>query len=303
MGDRHPGPVRAALVSLVPLAVALVLTACSGLAGGPGVGSPSGSGGSLPGHFSGRPIISPTAHPVPAGGTYLSIGVEVDGTAKALVSGTTISLTFSDDTVRASAGCNTFGASYRLDGQKLVVSGGASTAMGCDGPRMDQDVWFFDFLQAGPTLSWPDVKHLALTGSSRSGGSTVIRLADRELVEPDQPLTGRTWVLDGLVSGQTASSVPSGVKASIDFKTDGTFDFDSGCNAGGGRFVATGASGDSGSLAFSGILSTTIACREPQALVEGAFRAVVRTGTTVSYTIQGSRLRLAAGDQELDFRS
>lgn len=290
---------RSPLLAL--LAIPFAIGACSGLLG---VGSRS-PGESIQGR------------------TFVSSSVTVGGLARPLVSGTRISLTFGADTLQASAGCNTFGTSYRLDGTTLRISGGASTAMGCDGPRMDQDTWLFGLLGSAPTVALPDAGHLTLTA-----GTTVITLLDRSIAEPALSLVGRSWTLEAMVSGQTASSLPAGVRASIEFMADGSMTFDSGCNGGGGRYTlgpgagnggapsstalggarpraasGAGPAGSSGTITFSDLLSTLIACREPMATVESAFRAVVRTGVQVTYRIDGSQLTLSLGDLALDFQA
>ena len=234
-----------------------------------------------------------------AGRTFISTGVTVGGAARPLVGGTAIRLSFTADRLTASAGCNTFGASYRLSADALRIDQGAATEMGCEPPRMDQDTWFFGLLGSGPTIAAPDADHLTLTA-----GGTIITLLDRRIAQPDLPLTGRTWTLTGLVSGQTASSVPVGVTAHIEFQADGSVAFDSGCNGGGGRYMLrSSATSSAGTFTLTGILSTMMACRAPQGSVEAAFRAVVREGVTIRYEITGSALRLSVGDQGLDFQA
>lgn len=233
------------------------------------------------------------------GRSFLSTALTVDSVAKPLVSGTQISLSFASDALTASAGCNTFSASYHLDGASLVIGQGASTEMGCDAPRMAQDTWLFGLLDASPALALPDADHLSLTA-----GTTVITFLDRRIAQPDLPLVGRAWNLDTIVSGGAASSVPAGVSASITFGADGSLTFDSGCNGGGGPYSITSGSGTSvGTIAFGDLVMTAMACQEPRASVEAAFITVVKGRATVAYKIDGSSLRLTGGGQELDFRS
>src|SRR5262245_63953243 len=41
-----------------------------------------------------------------------------------------------------------------------------------------------------------------------TSGTTVVSLQDREVAEPDLPLTGTTWTVDTLLAGGAASSIP-----------------------------------------------------------------------------------------------
>lgn len=264
------------LLGLLPLGLTLILAGCSA------IGAPGSTGG-----------------PDLVGRTFISTAVTVGGAARPLVSGTAVRLSFTKDSLSASAGCNSFGASYHLDGDVLRIGEGASTEMGCDASRMAQDAWLFGLLGSALTVAAPDADHLSLTA-----GGTTITFLDRRIAQPDLPLVGRPWILDGLVSGQTASSVPAGVHAQIEFKADGSVAFDSGCNGGGGRYtLEAGAGSSAGSLSLTELLSTTMACREPQGSVEAAFRSVVRSGATIHFEITASSLRLSVGDQELDFRA
>ena len=179
-----------------------------------------------------------------------------------LVTGTKIRLAFAGGNVTASAGCNTMSGGYQVAGDKLVVGQLATTEIGCPPNLQAQDTWLSDLLTAHPQF--------AVQGSNLilSSGTTVVTLLDREVAEPDQPLVGITWGLTTIIDGQTASSVPEGVSATILFTADGKVQFDSGCNSGGGQYTV-----DGDSLHFAQIVSTMMACQNPRGSVESAVRA------------------------------
>ncbi len=248
---------------------------------------------------------APTPSPTPApnlaagldGRTFLSTGVTVGGVAKELVAGTRIRLAFKQDALSAAAGCNTFGATFQLAGAVLKTSGGAMTEMGCDGPRQDQDEWLFGLLGSSPTL--------ALSGDqlTLAAGTTVITLLDRRVAEPDLPLTGRTWTLESIISGDAASSVPTGVTATIEFGADGGVIVASGCNTGAGRYtVEPGATASTGTLAISDLAMTKKACLGAAGSVETSVLGLLRAAT-ITFEIEASQLRLRAADGGLDFRA
>jgi heat shock protein HslJ len=244
---------------------------------------------------------SPSAPPDLAAGldgrTFLSTAVTVGGVPKQLVAGTRIRLAFEQDALSAAAGCNTFGATFQLVGAVLKVSGGAMTEMGCDEPRQAQDEWLFGLLGSSPTLA------LAGDQLTLTAGTTVITLLDRRVAEPDVPLTGRTWTLESIISGATASSVPEGVTATIEFGADGRIAVAGGCNTGAGRYtVETGASASAGTLAVSDLAMTKKACPGAAGSVETSVLGLLRAGT-IAFEIEASQLRLRAADAGLDFRA
>lgn len=247
----------------------------------------------------------PTPSPTPApdlarqldGRAFLSTGVTVGSAAKQLVAGTRIRLEFRQGSLSAAAGCNTFGATFHLDGAILRISGGATTEMGCDQPRHDQDEWLFGLLGSSPTLA------LAGDQFTVTAGTTVITLLDRRIAQPDLPLTGRTWTLESIISGATASSIPAGVTATIELGADGRITVASGCNTGAGRYtIEPGAGADTGSLAVSDLAMTKMACPDAAGSVEASVLGLLRAGT-IAFEIEASQLRLRAGDAGLDFRA
>ena len=218
------------------------------------------------------------------GRTFLSTGIE----GAALVPGTRISLTFANGNLSASGGCNSMGGAYSIAGGRLSVAQMITTDMGCDQPRMQQDQWLASLLN-GATIT--------LAGDTLTLEKAPIRLTllDRKAASPDKPLTGTRWVLDGIVNGGTASSVPAGVTASIQI-TGGRIDADTGCNTGGGPVEVSATS-----LTIGPMMLTKKACAAGPASVEGAVTAVL--AGTVTYAIDADVLTLTTGAAGLTFRA
>src|SRR5262245_22365775 len=82
------------------------------------------------------------------------------------------------------------------------------------------------------------------------GNGAILHLRDERAVTPDQPITGPTWVVDSIVSGDAVSSVPDGAVATIAFHADGTIDVDGGCNQGSGRWQPVGSGVEISDLAM-----------------------------------------------------
>jgi heat shock protein HslJ len=247
--------------------------------------------GSLAACASSGATPSPTPAEGLAGRTFLSVGVTDGGVDKPLIPGTRIRLDLRAADLTASAGCNTMGGQYRVDGGKLIVGQLSTTDMGCPAALGTQDAWLAHLIGTRPTIVL-DADLLTL-----EAGSTVVKLQDRRVAQPDRPLVGPTWTLDTITSGDVASSVPHGATATIQFRSDGTLSLFTGCNQGG----ATWSQGPDG-IAVSGLVLTKMACAGAGGQLESAVVAVLHA-RTIAVTIQADALTLQAGTNGLGFRA
>jgi heat shock protein HslJ len=177
---------------------------------------------------------------------------------------------------------------YRIDGNHLIAGSLATTEMGCDEPLMAQDTWLADLLE-GSTIDLDGETLLLAKGSVR------LTLEDREIVDPDRPLLGTRWVVDGLISGDAVSSVPLGVSAALTF-SDGRVAVEAGCNGGDGSVEVTDTT-----LDFGPIVRTTKGCGPDAMAVEQAVMAVL--SGQVGYAIEAGTLTLDAGGAGLMLRA
>ena len=223
----------------------------------------------------------------PWGRTFLSTSVTENGQPRPLVAGTRITLGFVDDGHRlaAQAGCNSMGGQASFEAGRLVVDDLATTEMGCDPPRHSQDEWLASFLTSRPEWSW--------VGSTLTldNGRTRIELEDREVANPDRPLRGTKWVVDTIVDGETASSVPAGADAHIVIDDGDQFAGNTGCNGMGGKAVVHR---DRSTITFSEVISTKMACSDDRMRLE---EAVLDTlDGDVAYRIEADVLHLDGSD-------
>lgn len=79
---------------------------------------------------------------------------------------------FADDRVAGSAGCNRFGGSYALRGDRLAISALFSTRMACDAAAMRIEGRVIGLLERSPRVSRPGRDTLVLSGA---GGSLLLR--------------------------------------------------------------------------------------------------------------------------------
>ena len=222
------------------------------------------------------------------GRTFLSTARTQAGADFPLLAGTQIRLTFgADGQLGASAGCNSIGGSYRVTAGRLTFEGGGMTEMGCDPPRHEQDDWLATFLSSGPTVR--------LSGSDLvlTAGDVAVVLVDVEVAAPDLALRGPVWTVDGIVAGQGVSSVPLGASATIQFDAD-RVSVNTGCNSAGGTLVV-----EPNTLTVTELAITRRGCEGAALELERAVLAALPPGEAVSYSIDGPRLTLAAGDRGL----
>jgi heat shock protein HslJ len=224
-----------------------------------------------------------------SGRTLVVTAVTDDGRPHDLVPGSQVRFTFDDKAMGITAGCNNLSGDYTLDGDRLTVGPIGGTEMGCSAPLMDQDTWLAGLFEAPVTVGGDPLTFRA--------GSVVLTLADREDVSPDLPLAGTHWVLDGMIDGDAASSVPGASEAWLEVAEDGTVTANTGCNRGSGRVTI-----DDATLTFGPLATTRRACADPSAQqVERAILAVLDGET--AYSITERSLTITKGDRGLTFRA
>ncbi len=222
------------------------------------------------------------------GRTFLSSAVTQNGVDRPLVPGTQVRLSFKDGNVGASAGCNSIGGTYRLEGDRLRVEAAGMTEMGCDEPRHAQDEWLSAFLSAGPSVTVAD------GGVILASGDTTIRLTDREIADPDRRLVGPLWTVTSIRTDDMMMSLADGPPASLQFTGDGNVELSTGCNQG----SAVVADAEDGGMRFGQIALTKRACQGPGAEMEAAVLAVLQADS-VRWSIDAANLTLDAGNRGL----
>jgi heat shock protein HslJ len=249
---------------LLPIASVIVLAACTG-------------GGATP-------SPAPLAPADLDGRTFLSTAI----TGSTLVPGSQVRLTFQDGSLGVQAGCNSMGGAYAMEDGVLQVEAMFSTEMACAEPLMAQDQWLSAFLDGASVALAGDTLTLSKEG-------TTLTLQDREVADPDRPITGTKWILDGIISNEAVSSVPVGVTSTLVFEAD-RVNVETGCNTGSGAATI----GDT-SIEFGPIGLTKMACEPDAMAVEQAVTAVLQG--TVDYTIEADVLALDAGGTGLTYRA
>lgn len=203
------------------------------------------------------------------------------------VVGTTIRVSFGDGAFGFSGGCNSHGGSYSVqDDSTLVLTDLMSTAMGCEAPLHEQDDWLAIFFTERPTL--------ALTGAKLtvSGAEATLVFLDREVADPDRPLTGTLWSIDTIYEGGTAAGGWNPDPApTVTFGSEGNVSAQTPCGLGGGTYSVEG---DAITLANISYFEEGCAASEYQDL-DLSIRKVLTDGT-LTYEIEAASLTLMRGD-------
>ena len=169
---------------LLPLIGLLIGLVGCGSAAAPG--SPSGGSAELP-----------------VGRAFDAVGATEGGRDRPLVAKVAIEFRVDGRTLVAT-GCNSASSKASLREGKLVAEGDgfALTAMGCLDPGVsDQEAFVMSVVGAEPELVL-DGEMLVLRTAAAE-----IRYLDRKAADPDRPLEGTRWRVEGVFDAQVASSI------------------------------------------------------------------------------------------------
>lgn len=220
--------------------------------------------------------------------TYIATTVTENNTPLSLVEGTVLNLEFdADGTLTAGAGCNYLTGMYEIEDGMLLVAEMFMTEMGCDPDLHAQDDWYAAFLQSNPAMT-AEGDTLTLRSTSDEGDVTEIVYTDEEVATPDTDLTDTTWVVDTIINELVAGTMNWVSPATIDFDTDGTLAFFTGCNQGSADYVVEG-----DQLILSDATWTEAGCpdTESQQLETGVLN-VLGAQESITWEIDVDRLNL-----------
>ena len=235
----------------------LVLVACS-----PSSGEIEGAWQLESGAFEGEPIPMVDTHP---------ITVTLDG-----------------DQIFGTAACNGYGGAYQIS-NGFQLTGVAVTEMACmPVEAMESERVFLGALHNVEAAEVADGK-LVMTGSR-----TEMVFGELEPV-PTAELPGTVWVLEGLIQGETVSSV-SGERATLELFTDGSFIGSTGCRTIVGSYQTSGAEVVFTNFSAEGNCPAELAEQDSRVIsaLEGGFRVEIEDDRMTTWV---------AGDEGLVYRA
>jgi heat shock protein HslJ len=201
-----------------------------------------------------------------------------------LVEGTTLRLRFDASEISFDAGCNGHSGAYSLCDERLCVANLSSTLRGCEQPLMAQDGWLDAFFRSSPLVT-----HTG-TRLELQGAEATLAFLDREVADPDRPLSGRTWTIDTFMDADAAFDYPGLFAPTVVFQADGSLQVFTTCNTGSGSYVV----GDR-VLTLSDVGYTEEPCDPTGNVAAHEHIRQVLTDGTVSFEIDAARLTLQRG--------
>lgn len=199
-----------------------------------------------------------------------------------------ITITFENGEVSGTASCNGYSGSYRLSGSSISFDNLAMTEMAC---LPDETMRAESLFAQGITA----VEAVSLDGDlTLSGAGTEMVFEALEPI-PEADLTNTVWVLEGLVSGDSVSSV-SGERATLELFSDGSVLGGTGCRLLKGQYTVSGPEVVFTELSAEGECDPDLAEQDDHVV------AVLGDGFRVE--VDGQRLTLwSAGDEGLVYRA
>ena len=196
-----------------------------------------------------------------------------------IVEGHPITLSLTEDGTGGTSACNRYSGEYVISGDRIGFSDLIHTEMGCIPVEiMDSERIFLEGLTRVDRFSMGE-------GDLRLRGEGVELVFVALPPVPDARLTATVWVLDGLVQGDSVSSV-SGDRATLELFSDGSLLGSTGCRSLSGNYVVTGTAVSVSGLEAEGSCPSDLT--DQDALVV----TVLSDGFTVE--IQGKTLTLTS---------
>ncbi|HEY5889091.1 MAG TPA: META domain-containing protein [Acidimicrobiia bacterium] len=225
--------------------------------------------------------VRPIAEPLdPTGGWQLVAGV-VDGQTIIPIDSHPVTLNLEDGVIGGTSACNSYGGEYSVDGATITVGEIVMTEMAC----IPQEVMDLESQYLGGMM---DVSSFAIDGTNLVlSGDGVEFEFEPEVAAPTAEMLGTIWVLETLISGETASSV-AGERATLEFFSDGSFLGGTGCRNLSGNYVETATGVATTDLTVAGLCSDDLAAQDNSVvtLLEGDY-AVDVEGQSMTLTNSG----------------
>ena len=202
-----------------------------------------------------------------------------------IVAGSRITLKVDGTKAGGSAACNTYGGTIQVNGSSVAISALSMTEMACQEDLMASEAAYLAAL--------PRVTTVALAGDSLvlSGPELELRYTRIPAVADADPI-GTTWILESLISGETAASTVA--PATLELSGNGRIAATTGCRQVTGSYTIV-----KEQLVITLDPFDAIACAAP--LGDQDTHVLTVLGGQPSISIDGDHLTLLAGDKGLGY--
>lgn len=185
--------------------------------------------------------------------------VSIDG--QAVMDGTAVTLSFDEDgRAGGSAGCNTYGGEYTLDGNSLTFGGLFSTMMACEDAIMQQESAYLAALESATSVEWVDGQLVIVYGEE----------GQRLVFASALTLEGTEWTLVSIDGAAPAD----GTEITLVLDGEGVAG-SAGCNRYSGSYTLNG-----DTVTFGPFVTTRMACPQPIMQQESAFLTALEGAAT-----------------------
>ena len=193
--------------------------------------------------------------------------------------GVVASAAFTGGNLFGTAGCNSYRASYTLDGDSLEISEPAGTLIACPPPVDEFESAYLDAL--GQVATWElDGEELVL---SDADGNELLRYEVASI-------TGN-WTVTGVNTGDAVSSPIVGTELTAVFGDDGSLTGSAGCNN-----YTTSYTADAGDIQIEPPGSTRMLCSEPEGIMEQEADYLAALEAAETYGFNGPTMNLLDGE-------
>ena len=197
-----------------------------------------------------------------------------NGEQAPILTGTQVNLQFSQDQLGGNAGCNSYSAPFKLDGDQISIGSITATMMACAEPVMQQESAYLATLEKAASVSISDE---VLTFSDAQG--TVI--LSYHALEPTS-LVDTLWDVVAYNNGKGGvTSVLLGTSLNALFQADGSLSGSAGCN----NYTSTYQL-DGDKITISPPASTRMFCAEPVGVMEQEAQFLAALGNSKRYKLQ-----------------
>ncbi|MFN8497524.1 MAG: META domain-containing protein [Anaerolineae bacterium] len=203
---------------------------------------------------------------------------------------TNVSAEFKAGRVNGNAGCNTYFAGYKVDGNKLTISAAGSTMMACADPAvMAQESMYLQLLGKAATYQ---ISGDTMTISDANGKVILTMKAT-----PAPTLTSNPWSLISYNNGkQAVVGLQPGSEITAVFGPDGKVTGSAGCNTYSAPYTA-----DGNKIKVGAPATTRKACAQPIMDQEAAYLKALQSAATWSIFNGQLNMRTAQDAQAVNY--
>lgn len=196
------------------------------------------------------------------------------GTTLVPISDHPVTMSFDGDEVTGTAACNGYGGTFEATDDQVVFSEMTITEMGCFPIEvMDLEQDFMTALVSVTEVSVTDALLML------SGENTILEFEVLPPV-PTADLLNTVWVLDGLVTGDSVSSV-IGDRATLELFSDGSFLGSTGCRSFNGNYTEVAGGLRTTDITPQGKCTDDLSAQDSHvlAVLDGSYETEIDTGS------------------------